>query len=109
VNNEEKILAILEKMQSDISDLKQGQADTNARLNRVEKDVQSVKQDVQAVKISQMRTELEQYPRISAALDGFLVNRDRVNAQDERIVFLEKKTTDHDVRIFGLERITKKT
>ena len=37
MNNEDKILAILEQMQGDISDLKQGQVATNARFDGIDK------------------------------------------------------------------------
>ena len=37
MNNEDKILAILEQMQGDISDLKQGQVTTNARFDGIDK------------------------------------------------------------------------
>jgi chromosome segregation ATPase len=36
VNNEEKILKLLESMQIDMKDLKHGQSETNKRLDRVE-------------------------------------------------------------------------
>jgi len=91
----------LDAVQAEITDLKQGQSDTNARLDRMEK-------DVQAIRISQLRTELEQYPKISASLDGFLSNRDKSDEQDERIASLENETANHDIRIFSLEQTAKK-
>jgi hypothetical protein len=45
-----------------------------------------------------------QYPRIAAALDGYSVNRDKLEEHDSRINFLERKTDIHDTRLFGLEQ-----
>jgi hypothetical protein len=45
-----------------------------------------------------------QYPRIAAALDGYSVNRDKLDEHDGRISFLERKADIHDTRLFGLEQ-----
>jgi hypothetical protein len=39
MNNEQKILTILESMQADITGLKQGQVDTNSRLDVLQADM----------------------------------------------------------------------
>ena len=46
MNNEEKILAILETMQADISDLKETQSSMQADINGLREDVDSVKNAV---------------------------------------------------------------
>ena len=53
MNNEEKILSLLETVVADVADLKQGQAkleqgqaETNQRLDNLEKDVKVIKEDV---------------------------------------------------------------
>jgi len=131
MNNEEKILEILQQlqqgqsaMQGDIEGLKQGQAATNARLDGLEQgqadmqgkidsmqsDIGSLKSDVsslqdglQQVRTSQLKVELEQYPRINAAIDGVLGNIQKDEELNARVSYLEKKTDIHDTRLYSLE------
>ena len=49
MNNEEKILSILEQIQMDIVSLKQGQVETNRRLDKLEEDVLEIKEDLDMV------------------------------------------------------------
>jgi uncharacterized protein YicC (UPF0701 family) len=59
---------------------------------------------VESVHKSQITIENMQSPRIAAALDGYSVNRDKLDEHDSRINFLERKTDIHDTRLFGLEQ-----
>ena len=67
-------------------------ASINARLERVE-------ESLQVVRTSQMRTELEQFPRIAAALDGMK----GVKEKFEKLERVESKQEDHGNRILALE------
>ena len=110
MNNEEKILEILQQLQqgqtamqgdiaglkSDVSGLKEGQA-------VMQGDIAKLQDDVERVRASQLKVELEQYPRISAALDGVLAGIQKNEAQDERIAYVEKKVDFHDTRLYSLE------
>ncbi|MCL1829344.1 MAG: hypothetical protein FWG32_07610, partial [Oscillospiraceae bacterium] len=72
----------------------------NKRLNDVE-------ESQRVIRDSQLRVELEQFPKINAALDGAAGNYDKNVEQDRRISSLEGKTEDHDKMIFALERAVK--
>jgi hypothetical protein len=41
---------------------------------------------------------------MTAALDGYSVNRDKLDEHDDRISFLERKADIHDTRLYGLEQ-----
>lgn len=49
MNNEEKILAILERMSGEIADLKTGQARLEARMDTIEAKVDTIKSDTAAI------------------------------------------------------------
>ena len=72
----------------------------NKRLNDVE-------ESQRVIRDSQLRVELEQFPRISAALDGVAGNNDKNMEQDRRISSLESRSEEHDKMIFALERAVK--
>ena len=82
MNNEEKILAMLELIQQEQKEMRE---------------------QLETVRASQLKVELEQYPRISAALDGFSYNRDKNEQLGERVTDLENKADRHDIRIGALE------
>jgi len=84
-----KLSLALEPIRTDIAALKQGQAE--------------LKESLQLVRISQLKVELEQYPRIAAALDGVVAGIEKNEAQDDRILTLENKTENHNNRIVALE------
>ena len=117
MNNEEKILALLEKMdsrqnkteallekmQGDISAMQSGISVMQGDIISIKNRLDAVEESQEVMRASQLKVELEQYPKISAALDGFFANRDKNDQHGERIAFLEKKTDIHDVRIGALE------
>ena len=49
MNNEEKILAILTQMQTDISDLKAGQAKLEAAQAKMQEDIDEIKTNVEYI------------------------------------------------------------
>ncbi len=53
MNNDEKILKALETIQADVKDVKQGQAQTNKRLNTLEDGQTHLKTAVEALKAGQ--------------------------------------------------------
>ena len=91
---------MLEQMRGDIQGLKTGQTAILARMDAVEK-------GQEVIRTSQLKVELEQYPRIAAALDGFAVSTEKNAEQDRRISALENSTDVHDTRIWALEQIVK--
>ena len=50
MNNEEKILSLLENLTTKVDKLEQGQAGTNQRLDRIEGDVKVIKEDIVNIK-----------------------------------------------------------
>jgi hypothetical protein len=79
----------LEPIKADISELKQ-------RLVNVEENQDAIRQ-------SQLIVENIQFPRIQSALDGFAVSVDKDKEQDKRITGLERKTEQHDIRLYAVE------
>lgn len=91
----------LQAIQALLEPIQAGQEKLSTRLDRLE-------ESLQIVRNSQMKVELEQYPRIAAALDGVVGAAQRDEAQDKRIEYLEKKTDIHDTRLYSLETQIKK-
>ena len=108
MNNEEKILQILEVMQADISGLKQGQAKLEQGQAKLEQKVDTLEERLQVVRDSQLNVELKELPRIAAALDGYRANRETAEQHNERITYLEKEVGGQDIRLFALEQAAKK-
>jgi len=125
MNNEDKILAMLEQlqqgqtaMQGDIQgintrldgiDTRLDGIDTrldgiDTRLDGIDLRLDELEEAVHVVRDSQLLIEHEQYPRIQAALDGLACSEDRDHLLDERVTFLESKDLEHDKRLLVLER-----
>jgi hypothetical protein len=73
-------------------------------LSEHENQNQASQDTQQAILRSLAVIENVQYPRIAAALDGYAVNRDKLDEHDGRISFLERKADIHDTRLYGLEQ-----
>lgn len=74
----------------------------------IQEETAPLAESLQIVRNSQMKVELEQYPRIAAALDGVVGGIQKGEEQDKRIEYLEKKTDIHDTRLYSLETSIKK-
>ena len=83
------------------SQLIQGQAN----LEQKQADLEEM---LQLIRASQLKVELEQYPRIAAALEGVTGGVQKDKEQDARIAYLEKKTDLHDARLHFAETQIKK-
>lgn len=88
-----KLAAALEPIRADIQDLKTGQKDLQEQVERVRHSV--------------VKIELEQLPRIAAALDGVVGGIEKEKEQDNRISVLEGKADNHSTRIWALEQVAK--
>lgn len=96
MNNEEKILSALETLtttvtaiQSDIQELKQGQAE--------------LREDVDLVRRSVVVIENEHGKMLGAIYDGYLDHQRKI----EHIEPLENKVDEHEIRIWTLEEAVK--
>lgn len=83
MNNEEKILSILESMQTDIGGLKAGQDSLNAKVagleqgqNMIAKQVNELSAETKAVGESQVRMENELTEKVRALFDAREVQND---------------------------------
>ena len=113
MNNEDKILSMLETMQTSINDLKQGQTKLEqgqAKLEqgqaKLEQDVQELKelkQDVRFVKDVMLRMEHDHGQMLKALSAGYQANYDLYECHDVKISDLENITERHDVEISALK------
>ena len=92
MNNEERILSILEQMQTDISGLKEGQAETNQRLTKLEQGQAMLEQGQAMLEQGQSRLETEvaeikerviliendHGKRLGAIYDGYMLLHDKL-------------------------------
>ena len=115
MNNEEKILEMLNQlqqgqvaMQGDIQGLKQGQEQTNARLDAMQGDITGIKGDVANLKDRVLSIELTQeniiVPKIKAVAEGHGAIMHKLDALDK----IEKEQDNHDTRLWALEQAVKK-
>lgn len=132
MTNDEKILEILMQMQSDISDLKTGQAkleqdvtDLKTGQAKLEQDVAGLKTDVADLKTSQERLshnvinlENELVPKVTALFDGYTLRGEQINNLkahiDERfddfqedVTYLISKTAKQEKQIFSVSKQVK--
>jgi len=78
-----------------------------ADIAELKADNVELKADQAVIRKSQLKVELEQFPKIKAALDGMDVGKDKNFEQDRRLVILEDKVESHDDRIISLELAAK--
>ena len=88
-------------MQNSIQKLEENQL-------KLEKNQLKLEENQQTMQNSLLRIELEQYPRIAAALDGVIAGIDRNKEQDSRILALEQKVDNCDTRLYLVESAIKK-
>ena len=103
------------ELKTDVAELKTDVAVLKKDVAELKTDVAVLKTDMDAVKILQIRFELEQIPRIRVALEGFLVSDDKIKASNEQILSLAATEeryglilSNHETRINELEKAAKK-
>ena len=84
-------------------DMSEGFSTIKGDIMEINKRLDALERNQEVTKASQLRTELEQYPRIAGALDGVIAAMKKNEAQDERISILDNTVKKHDVRITKLE------
>ena len=96
MNNEDKILAVLERLQGDMSSLKDD-------VLSLKSDVFLLKESQEVIRDSQLKVEHEELPKVQAALDAYAGVLNKRMEHEKRIAALERTVDDHGVRIFKLE------
>lgn len=87
MSNEEKIIKMLESMQFDIKNL-------NTEVQKLEGNVDKL----------ELRLENEAFNKISALLDGYHQNAEKLADHTERLDRIESKITNHDIKIHILDK-----
>ena len=73
------------------------------RLGKVEASQKDMQESLDNIRKSQLRVEVEQFPRIKAALDGVHGATEKNIEQDGRIFTLEEQVEQHDLEITALK------
>ena len=76
----------------------------NSRLDSMDSRLDSLEESQTAIRKSILKIELEQLPRITAALDGVASGMEKNKEQDRRLFIVEDRVEEHDHRIVALER-----
>jgi len=79
----------------------------DGKLAPMRADIVELRDNLDAIRNSVVIIELEQLPRIAAALEGVMISTEKNAIQDKRISVLENTVEDHDDRIFVLEQAVK--
>lgn len=104
MNNEDKILSLLEQMNKRLDNLEEGQSGLVQRLDKMENELQFVKNTT-------TRIELEQGKMLGLLYDGYLANTETLNEHTEALNRLENKVDKlstvqnvHDIEIKKLAK-----
>ena len=104
MNNEEKILSLLESMNGRLENLEAGQTAMNGRLGQIESDMSAVKVDVADMKIGQGKLETK-VDMLDRKVDA--VKRD-TQATFEQVVILTEFKTQISSDVAGIREDQKK-
>ena len=106
MNNEEKILELLERMQGDISDLKTGQAETNVRLDKMEAnlakleaDMVIVKEDLRFTKDTAIIMENDYGDQLKGMWDAYSAVKDKLDEHSVTLSRIELKLDNLEIRV----------
>lgn len=113
MNNEDKILSLLEQMNKRLDNLEDGQSGLVQRLDKMDDRfdkmddrLDKVENELQFVKNTTTRIELEQGKMLGLLYDGYLANTETLNEHTEALNRLENKVDKlstvqnvHDIEI----------
>ena len=106
MNNEDKILSLLEQMNKRLDNLEDGQSGLVQRLDKMDDRLDKVEIELQFVKNTTTRIELEQGKMLGLLYDGYLANTETLNEHTEALNRLENKVDKlstvqnvHDIEI----------
>lgn len=110
MNGEEKILAMLEKMDGRLSKLEAGQAKLETGQAAMDGRLSKLESDMAFVKGAAMRIELDHGRQLSALFDGYAANTEKLDEHTETLERIERKvdrleltTGVHDMQIKELK------
>lgn len=111
MNNEDKILSLLEQMNKRLDNLEDGQSGLVQRLDKMDDRLDKVENELQFVKNTTTRIELEQGKMLGLLYDGYLANTETLNEHTEALNRLENKVDKlstvqnvHDIEIKKLAK-----
>ena len=96
MNNEEKILNLLEQHNKKLEE-------HDARFDRIEQKLCDHDEDIKDIKRILLNIEIQVTEKIPALFDAYAANQDKHAIYDQNISSLEEKTFNHDIRISALE------
>ena len=117
MNNDEKILGILEQMhgrfdkieegqasmQADIAGLKEGQASMQADISSLKEGQAELREDVAINRSLLARMEIEQGKKLQAIIDAQICHEENHRRHELRIVKLEKAVDLLDTKVVSLQ------
>jgi adenosyl cobinamide kinase/adenosyl cobinamide phosphate guanylyltransferase len=103
MNNEEKIISILETLVVKVDKLEQGQAKLEQRQAKLESEMVELKAEVQSTKEHVILIENEHGKKIGALFDGQDVLLGYIKKMNEDIARIKERGELRDLRIIRLE------
>ncbi len=94
----QKEIAKIPEMQKDIAKIPEMQKDIAQMQKEVAK-IPEMQQDIRNISRSVAVIEHEHADKLRAVFDAFAVNTEKIETQEEKISFCEKKLENHDIEI----------
>lgn len=104
MNNEEKILSMLEEMNGRLSTLEEGQAELKEGLAITRSTVARVEKDLAITRGAIAKIENEHGKLLQAIIDGQVAQEEKLQDHQPRIVRLEDVTEKHSLEIAALRK-----
>ena len=90
-------------IRGELKEVRAYQFSMGKRLEKVEVSQKDMQESIANIRKSQLKVELEQFPRIAIALDGVHGATEKNIEQDGRIFDLEEQVEQHDIEITALK------
>ncbi len=105
MNNEEKILSILETMQGSIVAMQGDIKTINKRLDTLEHEQSEMASAIKRIDRSVIIIENEHGRKLGALFDGYQASLDRDKALEPRVTQLERTVEKHGLEILTLKHV----
>jgi len=90
MNNEEKILGILETLTIDITGMKADMTEMKGRLDKVEAIIDETNKDVRKIRQAVTVLEHDHKKMTEALMDGFISNTEKLTRIEDKVTFHDK-------------------